>query len=238
MLDWVTVNDMLGYCLDNDIKLLSDFSIEGTADFWKEYRDNHELYDKLFSQRYKNFRYFDQEVGNEEDLGDITSRFIVDVLAHLTVNRKKYEELLRVNKLSDTDYDLMGNVNYTRLESGQATDNQTIIQGQRQDSSASLQGQRSDTIEEKVSPFESESYKNSNKTESTKGAETDTETITKGEQTDLNSRATQDNTTITVKGKNTAQSNSSIIDEHIKNWKQYEFYNYIFTSICKDLLLL
>lgn len=237
MQKWVTVREMYGYALDNNLKLLSSFEISGTDDFWKEYRDNSTLYDKLFDRLYSGFRYFDQEPGNDEDLGEITSRFIVDVLAHLTINRKKYEELQRLQNLEDEDYDILGNVNYKREETGQGSDNSTIIQGQRTDTTNSTQGQRVDNTEDKVSPFESSDYENASKTINTKGSELDTEMVVKGQETDTTSRITGDSSTVTIKGKDNAESNAAAIKEHSDTWKKYEYYSYIFASIAKELLL-
>lgn len=227
---WVTVRDMYHYCINNDIKLLSEFNSGLTGDFWAEYRTNSDLYDKLFDRLYKNFRYFDQEVGNDEDISDITSRFIVDVLAHLTVNRKKYEELQRVDNLTNDEYNILGNINYRREEHGDATTNL----GQRTDTSSTISGQRQDTVEDENSPFEGDDYVKGSKTTTNKGQQTDTDATTKGAEIDTN----LDNRTVTIKGKESAQSNASIIEEHNDSWKRYEYYNYIFASIAKDLLLI
>lgn len=230
---WVTVYDMHEEIKDLQIKLLSTFN----AEFWTEYKENFEEYDEAFVRLYKYFRYFDQDLSNDEDVMGITIRFISEVKHHLMLNEKKYEELYRVHILENQDYDFKGNVNYTRQENETKNGTGSYVSGQRQDSTTDTIGTRHDTSEEQVSAFDSQSYAPSNKTIDDIGQQQNTETLTKGAQTDSTTNAEINSKTITIKGKDSDTSISSMISGHIKMWDKYEFYSYIFKEIAKELLL-
>lgn len=224
MKQWYTVEDMLKYCTDNNLKLLSNYD----ADFWEGYLANSTLFDKLFTTLYKNYRYFNQDIDNEEEtIGEVTIHFITNVGTWLMLNKKKYEELMRVEELADSLQSLFDEVDY------KITDNGTTIFGQRQDSTSSTSGARVDTIEEQVSPFESTTYQNASKNTTNKGAETDSDSFTKGAETDTNQNIKE------IKGKQSARSKDALIKEHEEVWNRYKsLLLTIFQDIAKEFLLI
>lgn len=240
MRKWYTVDDMYRYAMENELKLLSNFLSEvvGVDDFWKEYRQNNIHYDSIFNRLYKNYRYFNQDIYDEdEELGTVTIRFIEDVYGHLLLNHKKYTELFRIEKLTDTDYDIFGNVNYTRTENGTDLISGTNIFGSRSDTTSETLGSRNDSNEHKVSAFNDRDYIESTKDEDTLGQQSNSGSLTKGQQTDTNSSATTTSNTIQVKGKSNEKSTSQLINDFNKVWQNYGFYKLIFNDIAKEFLL-
>lgn len=227
MRKWYSVKDMVAYSLENDLKLLSTYgtgSPEAT-DFWKNYRDNSEDYDKLFGKLYKNFRYYDQDIDNEEEtIQEVTEDFIQTVGTFLMINQKKYEELKRINDIAFSDK-LLEDVDYTRQDNG------TTRLGERNDLTTSVSGQRQDTLQEQVYPFESTTPSDSSKNITTKGSETDTDTFNKGAETDTT------NNTTTVHGKMGGLTKDQVIDKHLNTWDKYQYYLAIFNDISKEFLL-
>ena len=235
MQKWITVNDMWKYASDNNLKLLSTFG----GDFWSEYTNNNQVYDLLFKRLYKSFRYFDQDITDENlNVENVTTEFIAQVNAHLLVNRKKYEELFRVHALSDSAYDLFNNINITESKTGSTSNANTNIYGARTDSTNTTLGQRQDTSEDQVSAFNSTSYTNANKTIDVKGSETDSVSFSKGAETDTTSSTGSNTENRTKTGKLNMKSNAELLQEHMDVWDVYEFYTYIFSDIASNLLLI
>ena len=227
MRKWYTVKDMVNYALENNLKLLSTYGtgLEENIDFWKNYRENSEVYDKLFPKLFKNYRYYDQDIDNEEEtIQEVTEDFIQTVGTFLMVNQKKYEELKRINDIAFTDK-LLEDVDYTRQDNG------STVLGNRVDSTSSVSGQRTGTLQEQVYPFESTTPSDSSKNTTVKGQETDTDTFNKGQETDTNANTT------TVHGKMGGLTKDQVIDKHLNTWNKYEYYLAIFNDIAKEFLL-
>ena len=221
---WVKVKEMYKYANDNNIPLLSDFgSNNENLLFWDEYRNNYSRYDKTFRRYYNSFRYFmqeplalhyDEEIPSEH-IQEITLDFIDEVYHHLMINAKKYEELYRINVLSDINYSIVDNYDITetmnkriskddtdvygeRIDNtedniGARTDTSTDIYGSRTDTTNDTLGERTDTVTDNfgsrndisvssVAGFNSTSFVNSNKTEETKGQQSDSHSNVTGQQ--------------------------------------------------------
>ena len=232
---WVTVKDMLEYCQEETKKLLSDFGSDG--DFWTDYRTNSSDYDKLFSRYFTSFRYFAQEVGNEETLAEITERFIFDVKMHLTMNKKMYEELYRIEVLQDEDYGLFDNVDYTEEQTGHDNIEGQYISGSRTDNVNENVGNRVDITEHEVSAYNSGDYQPQSQDTTTIGAQQNGTQTTVGQETDTNSQDRWNTNTTKITGKNSWSSKGELINDHIRTWNNYEFYYKIFLNISRDLLL-
>ena len=280
--------------------MLSNFTGDQDADFWKEYRDNHTNYDRVFNRMFNSFFPFMQDY--DENLSDVANNFRNDVYDHLLMNKKKYEELFRVQVIPDDDYSLINNYDMQEIMDKDVADNQDNIYGQRQDSGSFTKGSRSDsssttigqqsntigqqentigqqsnttgqqenTKTDKVAPYDSSTFANNGQTidslgsrsdtigsrsdtigsrsdtigsrsdssSFTEGSQSDSSTNTKGSQTDdLNRTYTEDYTLHRV-GNIGVQTVSDMLGKHIRLWSMWEFYEYIFKEICKDLLLL
>lgn len=226
-----TVKDMYDYASTHQLKLLSDFNDE----FWNEYKLNYLLYDKAFTRLYKGFKYFDQE--DTESIAELTVKFIGEVNNHLLLNKKKYEELYRINVISDEEYDFKNNLDYTKVTDEDTTENNTYISGTRSDSSTENLGAQSNNIEQQVSAYDSTSYSPEKKNIESIGAKSNSISTTKGQETDTNSNRGTNDSTVTVTGKDSDTPISSLISSHIKLWDKYQFYTSIFNDICYELLL-
>lgn len=236
---WVTIEDMYKYLnIHGSGAPLLTASYPTYLTFWDNYVDSFQNYDRYFVGKYRTFRYFYQDVPNDEDIGDIIFRFQENVTAHLIVNDKKYAELYRINVLDDEDYPLFNDVDYTKTLQGSKNSNGSYISGSRSDSNSETVGSQNNTIEQQTSAFDSTTYSPKDKTIESLGQQSNSSGYQKGQQTDTNTNAELTGSTETVKGKMNDKSLSSIVGTHIKIWTPYEFYGYIFKEISKELLLI
>jgi len=140
----ITVKDMFKYASEHQMKLLSEFP----DDFWDEYLDNSEYYDKFFAREYRSFYYFLQEP--DQTIAEVTQDFIEQVYTQLLVNRKKYAELARVYGLEDTENDFT-NPYHVKVERDSTfiVDEDATL-GSRSDSGSETLGQRDDSYSDTV----------------------------------------------------------------------------------------
>lgn len=135
-----TVKEMYDYSEENNVKMLSNFS----ADFWSDYVANYDKYDKVFKRLYSSFKYFEQS--EDEPIEDVVLNFTEAVEGHLMLNRKKYDELYRINVLANSEYSFTGNIDITEVMSkeGEKTE------GQRSDSETKGQKENSESLGQKI----------------------------------------------------------------------------------------
>lgn len=242
---------------DNTL-MLSNFTGDEGADFWAEYRTNHTRYDAVFNRMFNSFYYFMQL--DDDSVDEVSDQFRDEVYNHLLMNKKKYEELFRVQVIPDDDYSLVNNYDMYEYMDKDATDNQDNTYGQRQDSTSYTKGSRSDsttnTIGEqtttntnKVAPYDDTEFSNNSQDTTvagqrqdgvsyTEGQQQDSSSNTKGSQIDdLNRTITEDYELHRV-GNIGVQTVSDMLQKHINVWSMWEFYEYIFKEISKELLLL
>ena len=87
--------------------MLSNFAGDQDADFWAEYRTNYARYDSVFNRMFNSFFYFMQL--EDDSVDEVSDQFRTEVYNHLLMNKKKYEELYRVQVIPDDDYSLINN---------------------------------------------------------------------------------------------------------------------------------
>lgn len=213
-----TVKEIKKYCDDNELKLLSSYA----SDFWEDYVDGHAAYDRAFERLFKNFVFFEEE---HETIADAATAFIVAVSDHLMLNDKKYSELYRINVINDENYSLTNNYDMTETRNGSGS----VIHGSRTDSSSATLGQQ--TVTGKVSPFDDSSF--SNASENTSGQRIDSGSFTSGQQSDT----TSDSYTLTRSGNIGTMTATDMLEKHSNYWTKFDFYNYIFMAISRDLLM-
>ena len=133
--------------------------------------------------------------------------------------------------------------------------------GQRIDSEENSIGQQTDTDTKETYAFNSNAFQNDIKNTLQKGAredeksitkgsqsntsggtdvkgqQTDTDTFTKGSQVDSRDLAGTESYTKTIKGIDGKISMMRAIGQFKDFWTKYDFYEYIFKEICKELLL-
>lgn len=215
----VTVDDMHKYCVSHNLKLLSDFNY----DFWTiEYSANHERYDRVFSKMFKSFKYFLQDY--DASVEDVVEEFRTAVADHLFIHHKRYDELFRTYVVSDTDYHLLDNYDVTETMDRTTTEDET-------DTSNNTVGQQTDNIENKVSPYNTNSYFEDRKADETIGERHDTGYVVRDNDG-------TEHYTLTKKGNIGIQTGADMLSKHDKFWTPYEYYMFIFRQIAKELLII
>lgn len=213
-------------------KLLSDYN----ADFWADYRTNYQKYDRLFRRRYKSFRYYDQSYN--DSVADVTSEFTDAVYDHLLVNDKKYSELYRVNVVDDEEYSLLNNYNIKEVMDKDGTSDNDNTYGSRSDSGSDTVGSQTNSVTDQSAPYNSETFYNNNQSSTSLGSRSDSNSFTKGEQQDTLNNTYSEDYTLTRVGNIGVQTGADMLEKHKNFWSKWDFYNYIFNEICKDLLLI
>lgn len=227
-----TVKDMYDYAHSNNLKLLSNYA----GDFWEEYINNSSRYDKLFRRLFLSFKYFLQD--NNDSLENITTEFIDEVYNHLMLNDKKYSELYRVNILEDENYSIVDNYNVTEVMDKDGSRDDKITLGSRTDTTNTTIGAQTSSQNNTVSPFDSENFYNDNASSFNNGARSDSGTSVKGLEEDSNNTQYEENYTLTKKGNIGIQAPVDILNKHKMFWNVWEFYEYIFKEIAKELLII
>lgn len=225
------VNDMYNYASQNSLKLLSDYS----AEFWEEYVDNYEEYDKIFKRMFKSFVYYDQDITGDNPVEDVTEEFIDAVKGFLFINDKRFTELYRLH-IAPFIASPYYNQYITQTKTGYRNIDSVSNSGEREDETSATAGQRTDTNTNQVMSFNSANFVDASKNSLIKGSETDSSTFTKGSQEDTQDIDETNGHTITMQG---ATTNPMEIAKKYKDmWSGYEFYSYIFKEICKEFLLI
>ena len=208
-----TVNEMYEVTKSAGTPLLSNFN----AVFWTYYIEHYTELDRYFARRYRSFRYFAQEESDTIEV--VTQNFTSSVYEHLLVNKKRYEELYRVQSVNDTDYMLLDNYNVNETVTKEGSGNGSIVSGEREDKLFNTT---------KVSPFDSENFYNDT---------TNDGSTRKGAETDTTSNAYNETVTSSKKGNIGVQTGADMLGKHTNYWKNFDFYNLIFSEIAKELLL-
>ena len=228
--------DVYKYNRAENTMMLSNFATGDDDDFWAEYRTNYSRYDAVFNRMFNSFWYFMQM--EDDTVDEVADQFRTDVYNHLLMNKKKYQELFRVQVIPDADYSLTNNYDMTETMDKDATDNQDNTYGSRQDSGSTTYGEQTITSTHKVSPYDASDFNNDGQDVTVSGQRQDSTSDTKGSQIDdLNRTLTEDYTLHRV-GNIGVQTVTDMLQKHIKLWSVWEFYEFIFKEISKELLLL
>ena len=208
-----TVNEMYEVTKSAGTPLLSNFN----AVFWADYIEHYTELDRYFARRYCSFRYFAQEESDTVEV--VTQNFTSSVYEHLLVNKKRYEELYRVQTVNDNDYMLLDNYNVNETVTKEGSGNGSIVSGEREDKLFNTT---------KVSPFDSENFYNDTTSDGS---------TRKGAETDTTSNAYNETVTSNKKGNIGVQTGADMLGKHTDYWKNFDFYNLVFSEIAKELLL-
>jgi hypothetical protein len=241
-----TVKDMYKYASDNSSMLLSNYS----SDWWKDYRDNYQLYDKIFLRFYRTWWYFQQE--NDQTISEITTDFTAEVYNHLMLNERKYAELYRIHVLPDEDYSLTNNYDMHEVMDKDTTSSGSDTFGQRSDSTSYGAQSNSDTIGAQsntqtntVAPYNTSTYQNDTQVEESLGARSDshnlgahTDGFTKGAQSDSHSGSGTEDYTLHRYGNIGVMTVTDMLKKHDDFWTVWEFYERIFRDIARELLMI
>ena len=208
-----TVKEMYEVTRVAGTPLLSNFN----DTFWNDYIEHYTELDRYFARRYRSFRYFAQEESDTIEV--VTQNFTSSVYEHLLVNKKRYEELYRVQSVNDNDYMLLDNYNVNTSITKEGTGNGSIVSGEREDKIFNTT---------KVSPFDSENFYNDTTSDGS---------TRKGSETDTTNNAYNETVTSNKKGNIGVQTGADMLVKHTDYWKNFDFYNLIFSEIAKELLL-
>lgn len=208
-----TVREMYEVSKKAGTPLLSNFN----DTFWNDYIEHYIELDRYFARRYCSFRYFAQEESDTIEV--VTQNFTSSVYEHLLVNKKRYEELYRVQSVNDNEYMLLDNYNVNETVTKEGSGNGSIVSGQREDKLYKT------TL---ISPFDSENYYSNTNSE---------DTARKGSETDATSNTYNETVTSNKKGNIGVQTGADMLGKHANYWKNFDFYNLIFSEIAKELLL-
>ena len=208
-----TVKEMYEVTKVAGTPLLSNFN----GVFWTYYIDNYTELDRYFAKKYSSFRYFAQEESDTIEV--VTQNFTSSVYEHLLVNKKRYEELYRVQAVNDTDYMLLDNYNVNETVTKEGSGNGSIVSGEREDKIFNTT---------KVSPFDSENFYNDTTSDGS---------TRKGSETDTTNNSYNETVTSNKKGNIGVQTGADMLGKHTDYWKNFDFYNLVFSEIAKELLL-
>ena len=208
-----TVKEMYEVTKVAGTPLLSNFN----DTFWNDYIEHYTELDRYFARRYSSFRYFAQEESDTIEV--VTQNFTSSVYEHLLVNKKRYEELFRVQAVNDNEYMLLDNYNVNETVTKEGSGNGSIVSGEREDKLYNTT---------KVSPFDSENFYNDTTSDGS---------TRKGSETDTTSNTYNETVTSSKKGNIGVQTGADMLGKHTDYWKNFDFYNLVFSEIAKELLL-
>ena len=208
-----TVKEMYEVTKVAGTPLLSNFN----AVFWSDYIQHYTELDRYFARRYRSFRYFPQE--DTDTVEVVAQNFTSSVYEHLLVNKKRYEELYRVQSVNDNDYMLLDNYNVNTTITKEGAGNGSIVSGEREDKIFNTT---------KVSPFDSENFYNDTTSDGS---------TRKGSETDTTNNSYNESVTSSKKGNIGVQTGADMLGKHTDYWKNFDFYNLVFSEIAKELLL-
>ena len=220
-----TVKELYEYSSVNNIKLLSNYN----SLFWSDYNTNYSRYDNIFERFFSSFNYLRSK--EEDDIPTTLSKFVDDVYNHLLINDKKYSELYRINVISDEIYSLTENYDVTETMDKDISDENENTYGEREDSNSS---EVDNTNTGKVSPYDSNNFYNDN--ELHEEGET-SGTFTKGTQSDTLNKTYTEDYTMRKHGNIGIQTVTDMLRKHKDFWTIWDFYEYIFKEISKELLI-
>lgn len=212
--------------------LLSDFTsvVDPVNDFWKDYKDNHLMYDFYFARRYKNFRYYGQDISGDNPVENVYFDFVDEINMFLRINDKKYSSLYKIQILNNIP---TPTADYTIDESRTRSIEGEYVSGSRQDSGQNITGSASSTSTDSTKAFNSSNFVEVQKTENTTQPRTDTSSVTKGSQTDTEERSFTETSSVNGSKGNPSEN----IEKYKETWSSFSFYTMIFDDICKALLL-
>lgn len=230
-----SVYDMYKYAKENDVALLSEFVSSQTVlfNFWQEYINDHEAYDRAFCTMFKDFFYFDQD--GTESVEDIFNRFVQAVEDYLMLNDKKYTSMYYVELMSVNADSILTDYKIVEEKENENSTEREYESGARTDDTESTSGQRTDVDTDQVMAYNSTTFVDQAKSTSQKGAQTDSLTFDKGAQTDTENVSESGSHTITTSGSKTNPYEN--MSKYLEVWDAYSFYTKVFKDIASNLLL-
>ena len=161
----ITIKDLYNYAANANLNLLGNVS---TFDFMMEYTDNAEMFDFNINHDYENYVF----LTSQKEVQNAYQEFVKLVKSHLLLNSYKYSGLYKTTQL---DYNPIENYSMTENGTDTRTPNLTTTDNSNIGSQAN-----STTSTDSVSPYDTQTFTDSNKTVVTEnnGAREDSNTKT------------------------------------------------------------
>ena len=233
-----TVKDLYDWQLEQSGEhyLLSNFEseVDPANDFWENYRTNHSYYDKYFARRYRNFRYYGQDVDGENPIDEVYSNWQSELYTYLMANDKKYSELYKI-ELMQNNVSPTADYNISETRSGNRSLEAEYVSGTRTDTSSNTYGPGTTTTTGSTKAYNSANFVDVDKTVSSTASRTDSGSVNKGEQTDNETRSYTEGETTTITG--SKHNPSEALEKYKEVWNGFSFYTMIFEDFCKEFLL-
>lgn len=232
------VNELYKYAVDNEKMFLTQ---NFNAEFWNEYQNEHERFDRYFKTLYSSFKYI-LGVDTFAELHDTTiaeqfTRFQTDVENFLTANEKRYLELWRVNVVPDADYSITNNYDMTETMSRKTSNKVDRNADEYTDTVTDTMGSQDITDTNTVAPFDSETYNAHTQDKTTREQYIDTHMLDNGAQhTNETGNGTEDYD-LTRKGNIGVMTQTEVMRQHNEFWKVFDFYKMVFNDIADYMLL-
>lgn len=227
------VDDMYNYAVANNLTLLP----VSVYDFWEDYVDNSSNYDRLFRRMYINYKYFDQNIHDDNPVSRVLQDFKDAVEDLFLMNHDKYDELYKI-KIASLNIDISPFNDYKMTENSTGSDGYTrdYTFGEREDNSTNTTPPRSDTVLNEKYAFNSTQFINDSQSTRTYQGYVQLSDFNKGEQTDIEHKTGSSiNNKSTTGVRNNPYENLAKANKY---WDNYDLYNKIFKDICKELLLI
>lgn len=237
-----TVKTLYKTASDNELLLLPSMTGDGFT-WWSSIYNNDtaEDIDTLFARQYMSFMFYSPLKDIFDDYSDLTalSDFNNAVRTLFIKNRKKYEELYRVEVIPDNEaYALTNNYDIHETYSGTNATQGSAITGQRTDISYDNIGSQNSANQNKVTGYNSSSEQTKDSGTVTNGTRSDTHQFTKGQEQDTSRTAGQDAHTLRRYGNAGVMTVDDIIQKFKNSWLPWSFLQIIFDDICREYLLI
>lgn len=263
---FVTVNDMYEFVQTNETPLLSNYSADFWTEYVQNYARYDKLFNRYYKNFY--YFNQDVNLSPEEVQPDFTedvynllmmnSKRYSELYRVHVVNDANYSIIdnydvteTKEGENAKTITDTFG----SKTDSSTSSKDITDVFGQRIISEENTIGSQENSAVDKVAPYDSETFSNESRAETNLGERQDESTKTHNTFTDTHGTETESSTTygthsdthehegsdsytITKKGNIGVQTQSEVMDKHVRFWNGYNFYRIIFEDICKDLLLI
>ena len=230
-----TVYDLYKYAVEEGENLFPQFSSEVAplTDFWADFVDHQDLYEKYFAKRYKSYRYYDQDIDGDNPVEDVLDDFQDAVLAFLHLNDKKYTQLYKIELINNMNP--LDDYSITETKTGTKNSGRTYTSGAREDHGSQIIGEYEDTTLGQVMAFNSSNFVDNAKTINSGDGRTDSNNFNKGQQVDTDDIDIDESSSRTESG---YKSNPvETLTKYKEAWDGFSFYATIFDDICKELLL-
>ena len=227
------VDDMYNYAVANNLTLLP----VSVYDFWEDYVANSSQYDRLFRRMYINYKYFDQNIHDDNPVSRVLQDFKDAVEDLFLMNHDKYDELYKI-KVASLDIDISPFNDYKMSEVGSGTDGYTrdYTFGEREDNNTHTTPPLTQTTVNEKYAFNSTQFIDDTRSTTTNPGYIELNKFEKGEQSDLEHKTGSSSSTKTTTGlRNSPYDNLSKANKY---WDNYDLYKKIYADICKELLLI